>query len=172
MYYLRDNLSLRNFILFQIDCILILISSYLVFAVKFGGFIPFTWLPFLEEAALISILCQLMFFVTDLYNIDTKISLSNIIVRILIAFSVSALVLTLFYLIFPSFQLSNGLFLYAILISLILIVFWRLLFAWTLNTINPTQKVIVFGTGSTAKMLANAIAQNGRIKYSLEGFVD
>jgi sugar transferase (PEP-CTERM system associated) len=172
MFYLRNNFSLRNFILFQIDSLLILTASYVVFALKSGGKIPIASLPFLEEAIFVTVLCQLMFFINDLYYVNNRLSFSNIIIRILIAFAVSSVALALFYLAFPAFQLSKGLFLYIILISLVLITFWRVIFNWIMTKINPTQRVIIYGTGSTARMIAHAVAEEGNLKYHIEGFAD
>jgi sugar transferase (PEP-CTERM system associated) len=172
MFYLRNNLSLRNLILFQIDSLLILASSYLVFALKFGGHIPSSWLPFLEEAIFIAILCQLMFFLNELYDVNGRLSLSNMIIRIIIAFAISSLALALFYLLFPSSEVGKGLFLYIILISLVLITFWRAVFGWALAKINPTQRIIIYGSGSTARMIAQAVVEEGNPKYHIEGFAD
>jgi sugar transferase (PEP-CTERM system associated) len=172
MFFLKNNLSLRNVILFQIDSLLILAASYLVFAVKYGGYIPVTSLSFLEEAIFVTVLCQLIFFVHDLYDARNRLSLSNVIIRILIAFAVSSILLALFYLAFPSFQLSKGLFLYIILISLVLITFWRVVYGWLMALINPTHRIIIYGTGSTARMIAQSVAKEGNFRYHVEGFAN
>ncbi len=172
MPYIKKNLSLRNFILFQIDSLLIIAASYLVFAHKFGGRIPETSLPFLEEAIFVAILCQLIFFINNLYSVDNRVSLSNVIIRIIVAFAICSLALALFYLVFPSLQLSKGFFLYTVLISLVLITFWRVVYGWVLMRINPTQRIIIYGVGNTARMIAGAIVEEGNPKHHIEGFAD
>lgn len=172
MPYLKRNFSLRNFVLFQIDSLLIIAASYLVFAHKFGGRIPDTPLHFLEEAIFVAIFCQLIFFINDLYRVDNRTSLSNVIIKIIIAFTACSLALALFYLIFPSLQLGKGLFLYTVIISLVLITFWRVVYSWVLTRINPTQRIIIYGIGNTARMIASAIVEEGNSKYHIEGFAD
>ncbi len=127
-------------------------------------------MPFLEEAIFVAVLCQLIFFINDLYSIESQLSLSSIILRIIIALATCSLALALFYLVFPSLELSKGLFLYTILISLVLITFWRVIYNWMMGKINPTQRIIIYGTGSTATMIANAVIEEGNPKYRIEGF--
>ncbi len=39
-----------------------------------------------------------------------------------------------------------------------------------MGKINPTQRIIIYGTGSTAGMIATAVAEEGNPKYHVEGF--
>lgn len=171
MDHLRNSLSLRKIILFQIDSFLILGSSYIAMAIKFNGQIPAHWLTFLEEAILVTILCQVVFFVNDLYNTERQLGLFDIIWRIVLAFGVSSLVLASFYLLYPDLQLSKGLFLYSIPISLILVCFWRALFGWFFINIWPRQNIFILGTGNLARMMAQELSSQQYSMFNLVGLL-
>jgi len=174
MFFLKNHVSARASLLFLVDSILILIPCYLALGLKLGRYSRYNapWWEFLAEAIFITILCQLIFLINDLYDLENKLGLSDVIVRIIIAFAVCSLILSIFYFVFPSLGLSQGFFLYSLLIALGLIICWRVIFGWLFNRLKYAQRIIIYGSGSTAQMIAHEIAQYGNPLYRVEGFAD
>ncbi|MBI5789496.1 MAG: TIGR03013 family PEP-CTERM/XrtA system glycosyltransferase [Candidatus Schekmanbacteria bacterium] len=172
MDHLKNSLSLRKILLFQIDSLLILGSCYLVLAVKFNGQIPINWLTFFEEAVFVTIFCQLVFFISDLYDVEGRLTLGEMIWRIVLAFTICLLLLSVVYLIFPNLELSKGLFLYFILTSLVLVCFWRVLFGWVIVNVCPRKDLLIIGTGNLARLIAQVIINRPYSQYHLKGFIN
>ena len=172
MYHIKNSLSLRKILLFQIDSLLILASSYIAMAIKFHGYVPAPWATFLEEAIAVTILCQVIFFINKLYDTDTELGLNDILWRIVIAITISSAVLAGIYLLFPELSLSRGLFLYSMLISLVLICFWRVFFRWCMGLI-PQKSIFILGDGQLARSIAQELLELKRpyANYHLQGIL-
>ncbi len=171
MDHLKNSISMRKILLFQIDSLLILGSSYLAMVIKFDGHIPPPWLSLFEEAIFVTILCQVVFFINDLYDTEGQLGLGDIIWRIVLALAASSIVLAGFYLLFPELRLSKGIFLYSMLISLVLICFWRVIFGWVVDHLCPKKNIYIMGTGHLARLIAEELANRPYTQYRLQGIL-
>ncbi len=171
MHLFKNNISGRYALLFQVDSILILASSYLAFTFKYGQ-IPGFQGRFLQEDIFVAVICQLVLFINNLYEINSNLKLIDIAIRTILAFVISSLILSVVYLIFPFWILGGGLFLYALLIALIAVVLWRIVFIWAQSWVDPACQVVIYGGGSTAVMIAHEIIQQGSFEYKIVGFAN
>ncbi len=140
-------------------------------AIEFNGRVPLPWLTFLEGAVFVTILCQLTFFINDLYNTEVQLGLGDMLWRIVLAFAASSLVLAGLYLFFPSLEPIKRLLLYSILIALVLICFWRVLFGWIIIHLFPRKNILILGSGPLARLVAKELLNRPLSQYHLEGLL-
>jgi sugar transferase (PEP-CTERM system associated) len=163
---------MRSITLYLVDAFLVLLSGFLAVTIKHGGSPNIGWIFFLKEMGFVTILTQLVLFVNDLYNPGVKESTFNTSIKILICFTITSFVLTIFYLCFPELQLAKGLFLYMMLISLTLVILWRMFFSVILSRWKLTRRMLVIGSGSMARIIIHEVQRRTTSGYEIVGLID
>lgn len=181
---IRRDIWLRTFTLVTIEAgiivVAVLLSLYWRYHEKYyqllfqgGGVL---------KLALTALVCQLTFYFFDLYDLEVIHSLRELCRRILMAMATSCFVLALVFWILPAFQLGDaesddsanivaGVPSRTILITLFLMIGWRILSHWVLSHPNFGERVLIVGTGPSAIELAKAILGNRNFGYRIVGFV-
>jgi sugar transferase (PEP-CTERM system associated) len=163
---------MRTIILYFVDAFLILLSGFLTLVLKHGGGGIPDGISFIKEVIFVTVLSQLVLFVNDLYNPEVKESSFNTSIKILIGFTITSFVLTIFYLCFPELHLGKGLFLYMMLTSLVLVILWRMLFSWILSRWKLTRRMLVIGSGSMARIIVHEIQRRTNPGCEIVGLID
>jgi sugar transferase (PEP-CTERM system associated) len=78
----------------------------------------------------------------------------------------------LLYLLIPSLAIGNGIFASSLILFLIAIIVWRLLFNRLTHAAQLEERVLVVGTGATARMVARQIQSQHDFGYRVVGFID
>jgi sugar transferase (PEP-CTERM system associated) len=124
------------------------------------------------KIALITGLCQLCFYYNDLYDLTVVHSSRELLIRLLQAAGAASILVALLYLAMPSLALSNGIFVSSLVIFLIAIIAWRLLFNRLAYASHLEERVLIVGTGATARMVARQIQSQHDFGYRVIGYID
>ncbi|MGE0444752.1 MAG: TIGR03013 family XrtA/PEP-CTERM system glycosyltransferase [Vicinamibacterales bacterium] len=125
----------------------------------------------LWKIALITGLCQVCFYYNDLYDLTVVHSSRELLIRLLQAAGAASIIIALLYLLIPSIAIGNGIFVSALVIFLTAIVAWRLLFNRLAYASNLEERVLIVGTGPTARMVARQIQTQHDFGYRVVGFI-
>jgi len=126
----------------------------------------------LWKIALVTGLCQICFYYNDLYDLTIVHSSRELLIRLLQAAGAASIIIALLYLLVPSLNIGNGIFVSSLVIFLIAIVAWRLLFNRLAYTSNLEERVLIVGSGATARTLARQIQGQHDFGYRVVGYVN
>jgi sugar transferase (PEP-CTERM system associated) len=123
------------------------------------------------KIALVTGLCQICFYYNDLYDLTIVHSSRELLIRLLQAAGAASIIIALLYLVVPSIAIGNGIFVSSLVIFLIAIVAWRLLFNRLAYSANLEERVLVVGSGPTARMVARQMQTEHDFGYRVVGFI-
>src|ERR671918_1400308 len=124
------------------------------------------------KIVLITGLCQLCFYYNDLYDLTIVHSSRELLIRLLQAAGAASILIALLYLIAPSIAIGDGIFVSSLVIFLIAIIAWRLLFNRLAYASQLEERVLIVGTGVTARMVARQIQSQHDFGYRVIGLID
>jgi sugar transferase (PEP-CTERM system associated) len=125
----------------------------------------------LWKIALVTGLCQICFYYNDLYDLTIVHSSRELLIRLLQAAGAASIIIALLYLLMPSLNIGGGIFVSSLVIFLVAIVAWRLLFNRLAYASNLEQRVLIVGSGLTARTLARQIQLQHDFGYRVIGCV-
>ncbi len=126
--------------------------------------------------------CQFTFYLFDLYDLEVIHSLRELCRRILMAMAAACFILATIFVVIPTVQLGHintedptgaigGVPSRTIVITLFLMIGWRILSHWVLSHPRFGERVLIVGTDTSAVELARAIMSNRNFGYRIVGFV-
>jgi sugar transferase (PEP-CTERM system associated) len=169
MQVFNRNVSVRGLTVFGFE--VVLISGSMALAADLHGSFnhPDTTL---WQIALVTALCQLCFYYNDLYNLTVVHSNRELVVRLLQAAGAAAIVLAFACFTFPSLILDPSTFVTALGVFVVAVLTWRVTFNHLARDPHLEERVLILGTGNTARMLARQIGTQQDFAYRLVGFVE
>src|SRR3954468_12982841 len=169
MQVFNRNVSIRGLTVFSFELVLIAGSMMLAAELhgSFNGLEATAW-----KIALVTALCQLCFYYNDLYDLTVVSSSRELVIRLLQAAGAAAIVLAVACFVVPSLILDPGTFVTALGVFVIAVLTWRLAFNYLARDPHLEERVLIIGTGYTARMLARHIGRQHDFAYRLVGFVD
>jgi sugar transferase (PEP-CTERM system associated) len=126
----------------------------------------------LWKIALVTVICQLCLYYNDFYDLTVVHSNREVIVRLLQAVGAASIVLAALYLVVPALMIGDGTFVSALFVFLIGILGWRLIFNRLSGSLNMQERILVVGTGETARKVARQILDQHDFPYLVVGFID
>jgi exopolysaccharide biosynthesis polyprenyl glycosylphosphotransferase len=172
MQVFNRNVSVRGLTVFGFE--VVLISGSMALAAQMHGALDgpdaaaaMTW-----KIALVTALCQLCFYYNDLYDLTVVHSNRELVVRLLQAAGAAAIVLAAACVTVPSLILDPSTFVTALGVFVVAVISWRVVFNYLARDPHLEERILILGTGSTARMLAQQIATQQDFAYRLVGFVD
>jgi sugar transferase (PEP-CTERM system associated) len=126
----------------------------------------------LWKIALITGLCQICFYYNDLYDLTVVHSNRELLIRLLQAAGAASIIIALLYLVAPSVAIGNGIFVSSLVIFLIAIIAWRLLFNRLAYSANLEERVLIVGTGTTARLVGRQIQTQHDFGYRVVGYIN
>src|SRR5262247_2264176 len=124
------------------------------------------------KIALVTALCQLCFYYNDLYDLTIVHSNRELVVRLLQAAGAAAIVLAFAAFAAPSLILDPSTFVTALGVFVIAVLTWRVTFNHLARDPHLEERVLILGTGNTARMLARQIGTQQDFAYRLVGFIE
>jgi sugar transferase (PEP-CTERM system associated) len=124
------------------------------------------------RVVLITGLCELCFYYNDLYDLTVVHSKTELAVRILQGAGAVAIILAILTMLAPGVLIGTGTFLTALGILLVAVPAWRLAFDGVTRDAHMAERVVILGTGSGARSVADLIASQHDFSYRVVGFVD
>src|SRR4029077_7523303 len=124
------------------------------------------------KIALVTALCQLCFYYNDLYDLNVVHSNRELVVRLLQAAGAAAIVLAFAAVFAPSLILDPGTFVTALGVFVVAVLTWRVTFNYLSRDPQFEERVLILGTGQTARRVAQQIGTQQDFAYRLVGFVE
>ena len=84
----------------------------------------------------------------------------------------ASIVLAALYFTIPALMIGDGIFVSALFVFLVGILGWRLLFNHLTGKLRMQERILVVGTGETARKVARQILDQREFAYSVIGFID
>src|SRR5437762_493193 len=171
MQVFNRNVSIRGLTVFGFE--IVLISGSMTLAASLHGAFTTTDAPavMLSKIVLVTALCQLCFYYNDLYDLTVVHSNRELVVRLLQAAGAAAIVLAFAGVMFPTLILDPGTFVTALGVFVVAVLTWRITFNHLARDPHLEERVLIVGTGKTARVLAQQIGTNQDFAYRLVGFV-
>ncbi len=127
----------------------------------------------LGRAMFIAGVMQLSMHYCDLYDVRTIRSQADLLSRVLLAFAAASVILSVIYYWLPVLVVGRGVFAVASALAVLLIASWRQMFEWLSLRGEPSERLLIVGTGGAAVALAEEIfARRSELGVELVGFVD
>src|SRR5919199_239708 len=165
MQVFNRNVSVRGLTVFGFE--VVLISGSMALAADLHG-TP----DALSKILLVTALCQLCFYYNDLYDLTVVHSNRELVVRLLQAAGAAAIVLAFTGAVAPSLILDPSTFVTALGVFVVAVLTWRVTFNYLARDPHLEERVLILGTGHTARMLAQQIGRQQDFAYRLVGFVE
>jgi sugar transferase (PEP-CTERM system associated) len=169
MVMFNRQVSVRGLAVF--GCETVLIAGSILLAASLHGAGP-VGAGVLWKIAFATSLYELCFYYNDLYDLTVVDSKLELLVRILQAAGAAAIALAIVSFLLPSLMIGRGIFLTSLGLTLVAVPAWR----WTFNGFSRdghlSERVLILGTGITARTLAQIISTQRDYAYRLVGFVD
>ncbi|MES1254507.1 MAG: TIGR03013 family XrtA/PEP-CTERM system glycosyltransferase, partial [Acidobacteriota bacterium] len=117
--------------------------------------------------------CQVCLHYADLYDLRAIADTHDLLVRLFQALSGTSLILAFVYFWFPDLIIGRGVFVIAALLIVLLVVTWRLAFAWFSKRVGPRERLLLVGTSAAAIGLARELYERRQeLGVEIVGFVD
>jgi sugar transferase (PEP-CTERM system associated) len=126
----------------------------------------------LWKIGLVTVVCQLCLYYNDFYDLTLMHSSRELIVRLLQAVGAASIVLAAMYFTMPSLMIGDGIFVSALFVFVVGILGWRLLFNQLNGSLTLQERILVVGTGETARKVVRQILNQREFAYRVIGFID
>jgi sugar transferase (PEP-CTERM system associated) len=171
MQVFNRNVSVRGLTVFGFETVLISGSMALAASIH-GGFESPAAGAILWKIAAVTALCELCFYYNDLYDLTVVHSNRELVVRLLQAAGAATIVLAAACLAFPTLLLDPSTFVTALGVFVVAVLTWRLAFNRLAHAPHLEERILIVGTGLTARTLAQQIGRQQDFAYRLIGFVE
>ncbi|MCU1382829.1 MAG: family PEP-CTERM/XrtA system glycosyltransferase [Acidobacteria bacterium] len=171
MQVFNRNVSVRGLTVFGFEIVLISGSMALAASLH-GGFNSPETGTILWKIAAVTALCELCFYYNDLYDLTVVHSNRELVIRLLQAAGAATIVLAAGCLAFPTLLLDPSTFVTALGVFVVAVLTWRIAFNRFAHVPHLEERLLIVGTGVTARKLAQQIGLQQDFAYRLVGFVD
>jgi sugar transferase (PEP-CTERM system associated) len=165
-------------VLIATDCVLITIGLLLATVVRFYGrdygpvvFYLASWRTFFRFL-LVILICEVSLYFNDVYDFRLTSTRSEILIRMLQAFGVACLSLSVCYFIDPDIGVGRGIAALAAPIVVGLTLGRRLLWAQQGPLTGSAERILIMGTAPTGISLARDILARPELRLKVVGFLD
>jgi sugar transferase (PEP-CTERM system associated) len=154
---------------------LLLVAAVVSSCVVIGG--AYAWELLLDDTGflrvlLIVLVCQLSLHYVDLYDLRTIENRRDLTIRLLRAIGATSLLLGIAYWLFPLLVVERGVFLLSACLAIVLLMLWRLAFAWISSHVKH-ERLLLVGTSPAAVVLARELFDRRQeLGVDIVGFVD
>jgi sugar transferase (PEP-CTERM system associated) len=124
------------------------------------------------KIGLVTVVCQLCLYYNDFYDLTLVNSRRELIVRLLQAVGAASIILAALYILIPSLMIGDGIFVSALFVFVVGILGWRLLFNQLTGSMRLQERILVVGTGETARKVVRQILSQREFAYRVVGFID
>src|SRR3954452_23259203 len=126
----------------------------------------------LWKIGLVTVVCQLCLYYNDFYDLTLVHSSRELIVRLLQAVGAASIVLAALYFTMPWLMIGDGIFVSALFVFVVGIFAWRMLFNQLTGSLKLEERILVVGTGASARKVVRQILDQREFAYRVIGFID
>ena len=125
----------------------------------------------LVRYGLVIAVCEFALYYYDLYDLSVVRRPTILLARLLQALGAACLVLALIYFVDPDLGLGRGVAVIAAPIIITFVISWRLLVDASLPFFGRRQRVLIMGSGSAGKALAQEVVNRPEVNIEIVGFL-
>ncbi|MGE3511229.1 MAG: TIGR03013 family XrtA/PEP-CTERM system glycosyltransferase [Vicinamibacterales bacterium] len=122
------------------------------------------------QIAIITAVCALSFYWNELYDLTVVDTPSEVVIRVMQASGVAAIAIALGSALVPSLLIADGVLLTSLLFLLVVVPAWRLVAQSVAHDHRLEERVLVVGTGVTARMVAAQMEAQRDFPYHCVGY--
>src|SRR5579864_265780 len=148
-----------------------LISASILLAARVHGAFHIT-LGSPWRIALVTVVCELCFYYSDLYDLTLVHSKTELVVRVLQGAGAAAIVLAVVTALIPALIIGHGILITSICMLLVAVPIGRLAFDGLAHGPHLEERILILGSGRIARTLARQIFSQHDFAYRIVGFVD
>lgn len=127
----------------------------------------------LLRVLLIVLVCQVCLHYVDLYDLRSIENTRDLAVRLVRAVAATSVILGVAYWLFPLWIIERGVFLLSAVMTIWLVIAWRMTFAWVTSHLAPRERLLLVGTCPSAVVLARELFERRQeLGVDIVGFVD
>jgi sugar transferase (PEP-CTERM system associated) len=171
---ITGSFSLRRIALVLVEHALIVFAVVLAAVIRLGfpggadGY-----LPWIVRAVVVAGVLQVCLHYGDLYDLRTLSDHRDLLIGLLRSLGAASVILAIVYYWVPNLVLGRGVFALATVLIIALVAGWRIAFEWLSLKGQPTERLLIVGTGVAAVTLARELLERRReLGAELVGFVD
>jgi sugar transferase (PEP-CTERM system associated) len=124
------------------------------------------------EGAVFMIVGLLSLYINGLYDFGERMTVRQLTVCLLRAFTLGGLALSGVYFLVPTVVTGRGVFLLALLFASVAVTAWRVVLRWMLNTDKFAERVLIVGTDEKAIDIARETISRKHLGFRVVGFLD
>ncbi|MEJ7616726.1 MAG: TIGR03013 family XrtA/PEP-CTERM system glycosyltransferase [Pyrinomonadaceae bacterium] len=124
------------------------------------------------KITLATLICLGAFYLYDLYDFVVMHDRRELVLRLAQALGLAWVILAAIFYLLPQLLIGRGVLLFALPLSLTLMVSWRICIHWLLGHPRLGERIIIIGSGDTAIDVAREVLQRPDAGYRVVGFVD
>ena len=124
------------------------------------------------EALVFMIVGLLSLYINGLYDFGERLTVRQLTVCLLRAFTLGALALAGVFFLFPTLLTGRGVFVLALLFAIAALTAWRVILRWMLNSDKFAERVLIVGTDEKAIDIARETLSRKHLGFRVVGFLD
>ncbi len=124
------------------------------------------------KAALITCFCLSAFYLYDLYDFVVMHDRRELVLRLVQALGLAWVALAILFYALPGWMIGRGVSLIALPLALSMMVGWRVSIHWLLGHPLVGERILIVGSGDTAREIAREVLSRKDAGYRIVGFVD
>jgi len=124
------------------------------------------------KLVVITAVCQLCFYYVDLYDFTAVHSWREMLSRLFMASGAAALLISAASLMVPWLVLGHGIVVSSLVFIVVAIVAWRIVFLRLGRSSRMQERLLIVGTGPSARKVARLILDQHDYPYHIVGFID
>ena len=124
------------------------------------------------KAALITAFCLSAFYLYDLYDFVVMHDRRELVLRLVQALGLAWVALAILFYALPGWMIGRGVSLIALPLALSMMVGWRVSIHWLLGHPLVGERILIVGSGDSAREIAREVLSRQDAGYRIVGFVD
>ncbi|HEX6864926.1 MAG TPA: TIGR03013 family XrtA/PEP-CTERM system glycosyltransferase [Thermoanaerobaculia bacterium] len=126
----------------------------------------------IQESAVFMIVGLLSLYMNGLYDFGERLTVRQLTVALLRAFTLGALALAAVFFLYPAIQAGRGVVFIAFVFAIVAVTAWRVILRWMLNTDKFAERVLIVGTDEKAIDIARETLSRKHLGFRVVGFLD
>ena len=126
----------------------------------------------IQETLAFMVVGLLSLYINGLYDFGERLTVRQLTVALLRAFTLGALALAAVFFVLPAIQAGRGVFLIAFVFATVAVTAWRVILRWLLNTDRFAERVLIVGTDEKAIDIARETLSRKHLGFRVVGFLD
>ena len=172
--FITGNLSARRMALVLVEHALVVLAVVGATIVRLGfPDNPDILTQWVVRAFVVAAVLQVCLHYGDLYDMRTLSDRRGLLIGLLRALGAASVILAILYYWLPDLGLGRGVFALATVLIIGLVAGWRIAFEWLSLRGQPTERLLIVGTGVAAVSLAHELFERrSELAVEIVGFVD